>query len=427
MGVYTILKANKTIRPFLLKTELFNRENLYENLQQRVIIYPSYGSTRISISLLPNSNRNYIVFNGSKSRVITGKVNVYNYITKSCLNEKYYIIQDMNFISKENEKIENIFVTLLRGPNGIWRVSSIFDQDGLIPRRDITLIKQKIHTIVIEVAKELEKHFPECPTFLLSIGHYEQKWWIKDVEFHFSKSKWSQYQLLTSLKLLPIYLPHTKLFTPSIFFQFIKKNKQVILKPCNGQLGIGIVQVINLGNDVFELYNEGTKLTINGKKEIIEYLETHFLYRQSYIIQDRIKLATINQNVFDFRVMIQRADAKSKWEVTAKIAKVAARNFFVTNVVSSVLNFEEALQKTSIHGILQKKITKEIDTICVAAARELGKLYPRLTRVGVDIGIDQKGKLWFFEANLVPDVNIFKLVDENLYKKIINKDRNYNS
>ncbi|WP_432360995.1 YheC/YheD family protein [Sporosarcina sp. UB5] len=422
MSLYKILKSNNEINPHLVNTELFNRKNFNISLQQKIIIRPSFGSARIIVELLPNSKADFIVSNRGKSEVIAEKENVFNYINETCLIEKFTIIQNINFIG-DDEEVMDIFVTVNRQVNNDWNISSISDQDGLLSKEGLIVIESRIQNIAIEAAKELEKYLPTCPTYLLNIGLTEEKWWIQDIELHFSKSKWSQHQLLTSIKKLRNYLPNTQLFTPPIFFRFIEKYKQVILKPCHGQWGIGIVQVKLSEKDLFEVHNERSKHTVIGKSELIEYLENNFLYKQSYIIQERINLATINKNVFDIRAMVQRKDGGNEWEVTAKLAKVAAKNYFVTNVIGSLLPVEKALQEASINGLVPENIIGKINFVCLKAARLLGKQYPELTRIGMDIGVDHRGKIWLFETNLVPDINIFKRFNKDLYKIITNINR----
>ena len=101
-----------------------------------------------------------------------------------------------------------------------------------------------------------------------------------------------------------------------------------MLKPCLGQWGIGIVQVSWVQEDVFEVHNERKKQIIVGRVALIDFLQTNYLSKESYIVQEKIPLATINNRFFDARIMVQRAD-QSEWEVTAKVAKISEKNILL--------------------------------------------------------------------------------------------------
>ena len=67
--------------------------------------------------------------------------------------------------------------------------------------------------------------------------------WIADSVLHFSISKWSQYQELTTLIDLSRYVPVTELLTEVTLKNFLKKYNEVIIKPCNGQHGVGVLMI----------------------------------------------------------------------------------------------------------------------------------------------------------------------------------------
>ncbi|MDR7077617.1 hypothetical protein J2Y03_002641 [Neobacillus niacini] len=52
----------------------------------------------------------------------------------------------------------------------------------------------------------------------------------------------------------------------------------------------------------------------------------------------------------------------------------------------------------------------------------MAKVYPNARMWGLDIGIDQFGKPWFIEANLVPDISIFRYLSD---KTMLNRIKEY--
>lgn len=417
---YQILSSNEIIKPFLLKTELFNEHSFYKNLNSHLTYRPCFGQSEINICMIDGSKDQYNIIEVNKNVTITlsGKTEVFNYLNGVCQTEQSYILQDTDFLYTKNNQVVELMVTVQRDLNFIWQIRDILDKKCLTDSKIIKSTLEKIYEISIETASSLADDEPEYSTVVVEIGLLVEDLWIRDIKLHSSKSKWSQYQILSLIDELSTHLPNTQLATHHTFLRFILKYKQIMLKPCLGQWGIGIVQVSLLKDDVFEVHNEIIKILIKGKEEIINYLQTHYLSKETYIVQERIRLATIDDSVFDARVMVQREDRNSEWEITAKVAKIAAKKFIVTNVARSILLLEEALGKSSI----KIKPLSKIDKVCMICAQNLGKYYLNVTRIGIDIGIDILGNIWVLEANLVPDVSLFKrLQDKSIYQKIKNK------
>ncbi|MEK4229210.1 YheC/YheD family protein [Solibacillus sp. FSL H8-0538] len=420
---YQILNANEKTKPYVVHTELFNEQSFYQNLNQQLVIRPCFGSKEIHVFLIPGEKEKYKIQNESFSMIFNNKSDVYNYLENICTTEKYYILQDFSFLNNRNEEAVELFVTMHRDQFFNWSVTAVLEKNGFLKQKEIDFIIQKLDDSAIQTVLCLEKHYPECPTIVLDIGILKEEWYIRDIFLHFSKSKWSQYQVLSFVDELAAYLPHTQLATTHTILHFIQEHKQVMLKPCLGQWGIGIVQVSWLQGDVFEVHNERKKRLIEGRASLIDYLQTHYLSQKSYLVQERIPLATIEDCIFDARVMVQRENRGSNWEVTAKVAKISSKKYIVTNVATSIILLEEALQKSKINSDPQKLLSK-LNEICMIGALYLGNCYLDITRIGMDIGIDKKGDIWIFETNLVPDVSLFKrLQDQSIYEKIIKKNK----
>ncbi|WP_166462489.1 YheC/YheD family protein [Psychrobacillus vulpis] len=420
---YQILAENKEINPYVVHTELFNEHSFYQNLHQHLVIRPCFGLDEIRVFLIEGDKKQYKVKNGSFSTTFTNKTDVFHYLDNACKKEKYYILQDLSFLNNRNEETVELFVTMHRDQFFNWSVTAVLEKKDMLGHREIDIIKQKLYKSAIQIVLSLEKHYLKCSTIVLDIGLLKEKWYIQDIILHFSKSKWSQYQILSLVDELAAYLPNTQLATSHTLLQFIRKYKQVMLKPCFGQWGIGIVQVSWVQGDVFEVHNEQKKRTIEGRMDLIDYLQTSYLSQKSYIVQEKIHLATIEDCIFDARVMVQRENSESDWEVTAKVARISTNNYIVTNVAKSIILLEQAIQKSIINRSNQKLLSK-IDEICMSGTSYLGKYYQCITRIGLDIGIAKNGGIWIFEANLVPDVSLFKMLeDQSIYEKIIKKKK----
>lgn len=234
-----------------------------------------------------------------------------------------------------------------------------------------------------------------------------------------SVGKWTKYKLMLENEKLASFLPDTQYLNKTSLTIMLDKYNQIMVKPCNGLQGRGIIQISALSDEKFELHIEHRKTFVNGKENIYDYLkENNFLKKRHYIVQQRIPLATINNNPFDFRVMVQRKRDSIEWVVTGKLARLAANNFVVTNVAKAVLSVEDAIEKSLINNENINNIVADLEEVSLLIAGELSNSYSLRRVYGLDLGIDLEGKVWIIEANLRPAVSMFKYLNDGSYETI---------
>ncbi|MFC3886043.1 YheC/YheD family protein [Bacillus songklensis] len=236
-------------------------------------------------------------------------------------------------------------------------------------------------------------------------------------------NKWKHYQVMKEEEALLNYLPETQLLTEQSLWELMNKYNHVIIKPRQGVLGRGITQVSFIGKDLYEIHAENRKITLTSREEVYNNLNDlkKLLHYKPYIVQQKIPLATIDDCPFDLRVMVQRKKNSATWVVTGKLAKVAAKGFFITNVAQNILPVEEAIQHSSLCQIhLQiQDLLSHIDRSALLAATQLETFYPKYRTIGFDIGLDQKGKVWIIEANFKSMISMFDLLkDKTMYQTI---------
>lgn len=234
-----------------------------------------------------------------------------------------------------------------------------------------------------------------------------------------SVGKWTKHTILLKEEKLVHYLPETQLFNKSNFYDFIDRYGELVLKPCFGYHGKGVSHVFSLDKEHFSVHSGFKKTDLKNIEEAFDYLKKNYHSRkQKYIVQQRILLASINHSPFDIRVMVQRKKKSDEWKVTGKLAKVAAKGFFITNAARGVIPVEEAIEKSGRNFPITD-LLNEIDLVALLTAKQLKDAYPRRRTIGLDIGVDVYGKIWIIEANLDPSLSMFKLLkDETAYDLI---------
>ena len=225
--------------------------------------------------------------------------------------------------------------------------------------------------------------------------------------------------MMENTNLLP-YLPKTNRLSKQSLLECLKNYLTVMLKPCFGSHGRGIVQITSLPNEDFEVHHEYQRTIIKGNEQIYEFLkENNYIKgKKKYIIQERIPLISIQENPFDIRVMVQRKKNSSEWTVTAKCAKVAANNYVITNVAKAIMPVGQALEESCLSNINPSNIELKLNEISLTIVQHLSYYYPKIRAFGIDLGVDVNGDIWIIEVNLRPAISMFKLLQDDSYSLI---------
>jgi glutathione synthase/RimK-type ligase-like ATP-grasp enzyme len=436
---YSHLVKVEEIAPFLPETALLNAQSFkdYTDKYVQVLLRPCHDF-KINILVTSLDENQYLIETGNKKKIINGKQEAYQYLNNNLLDGKRFIIQqsipraqleekdfEVRVYAAKVSSIWSITEKIARiTPNGysfVDEVVEIFPVSSVLPKalfdRGISSI---LDDISLKAAINLEEKYPNYNTVILDF-FFDQlgKPWVNEIRFRFSDGKWDWHQVLRGERDLYPYLPETYLYHEKVLPQYLEVYNSCVIKPNLSQWGLGIALISKLEDQTFEIHSERNKIPFTTIKEMLLTIEDRFTSKKSYLIQEEIPLATINDCPFDIRVMIQRKTVNSPWVVTGKMTRIAAKGFIVTNVAKAISTVEDALEASSINNKNVDALLWEIDQIGIMAAKQLEKVYPDACLWGMDIGIDQYGKPWFIEANLVPDIAIFRyLPDKTMYKRI---------
>lgn len=235
-----------------------------------------------------------------------------------------------------------------------------------------------------------------------------------------STGKWTKHRLLLQEERLKKYLPETKLYSEETLQEFLQKDGEAMIKPSKGSLGRRIYKITKIDEDKYEIHGGKEKVIVTGFKEAYNKILSQ-VSKKKNIIQKVIPLAKKDGQPFDVRVMVQKRKNTSDWQITGMAAKVASRGFFITNAAREVLPLEMAIKRSTIKPLFMrtKRILYELKYMSLLVAKALEEHYPDCTELGIDVGIDDDGKLWFIEVNVRPMISIFKILqDKSMYEEI---------
>ncbi len=235
----------------------------------------------------------------------------------------------------------------------------------------------------------------------------------------YSRDKLTKYKLMKSTPELKATLPKTYSFSSQHFQTLLQQYGKVIVKPSSGYGGAGVISVSTKDHKTYKIHHGTTVSNIRGIQPATAYVKRK-ITGSAHIVQKKIELAKVKGRPFDIRVMVQKKK-RSDWSVTGKLAKIAGSGYFITNVARSrgrVVPLSEAIQQSNIRGKSTAAIQNNINRIALKAVKKLNAYY-RIHTVGLDVGLDPKGKVWIIEPNFKPNVSLFlKLKDKSMYRKI---------
>ncbi|GAB7388661.1 spore coat associated protein YheD [Bacillaceae bacterium] len=218
-------------------------------------------------------------------------------------------------------------------------------------------------------------------------------------------NKWNLFQTLKKKKKLSHLLPDTRLLSSLRDLQeFLAFYDMVYLKPVNDKAGKGIMK-IERHKSKFRLYrrtNKGMQKTVHATPEKVWERLQGAIKGRNYLIQQGIRLATYQNKPFDIRLLVQR-NRQGAWQVTGIGIRVAGVRSITTHVpqggsIASPKEVFRAVFPQERH----EEILSRIETAALTIAEFLAENYPHLGEMSMDLGIDPRGDLWFFEANAKP-------------------------
>jgi len=234
--------------------------------------------------------------------------------------------------------------------------------------------------------------------------------------------KWEMHKILERHKNFQEYLPETKeLIDIKFFHNFMNKYSDVILKPAGLSRGRGICFVHRI-NDNFGIYDyrisDNPRFYIVDKTSADEFIENNFI-QKNYIIQEQVKLATINGAPFDIRIVIGKNEDK-RWRCRGIECRKAGAKNKITNISrgGQALSINNAMRLAFGPCIDTNKIRNELISVALKFCEIMDNSGEHFAEFGLDFAIDPNKHYWFIEANVRPVFRGFKQMDYENYLHI---------
>lgn len=413
-STYKVLQSAEKINAHLLETELFSEDALHYFLEKykAIVIKPVFGPDEIYILL---EQDNYFV----AEHEFTDETALYNYLIDEKMEQTHYIIQPQKLHTNVKKNPFHFYMTAHRKhAMANWYIGTMTERfESVFGMFFYQSVSKEIERITLTAAHILGETFTDCYTIVIEIVLINETIWIQDAVLHFSISKWSQFHSLITMSAITPFIPATQLLTEKTMIDYLNQFHAIIIKPCQGQHGKGVIQITKKESSLFEIHAGRTRLTMSSHSEAYQFIQRTYLKKKEYLVQPRLPLATIDGCLIDSRVVAQKHH--DLWEITGKLVKVAIHDFIITNAAGKLLSFEQALKEANISLQNKEMLERRIDHLCLAAVKLLETVKPELVIIGFDIGITKDGDIWMIEGNYKPDISMFyEYDDKTIYMKI---------
>ncbi|WP_256756706.1 YheC/YheD family protein [Cohnella sp. WQ 127256] len=207
------------------------------------------------------------------------------------------------------------------------------------------------------------------------------------------------------------YLPesHT-LHNYTMLKSMCSRYNSVFLKPVRGSLGKGIIRLTHIGPDSWQAsyatvggtkrqsFNNLIKLfsTISGKMKTVRYL-----------IQQGLSLIEVGGRPVDFRALTQK-NASGKWAITSIVARTAGNHQFVSNLArgGTLSTVKESVAKSNLPVQFRGDASLRLSKAALDIARGIDTYIPaHFGELGIDLALDNTGRVWLLEVNSKPSKN----------------------
>ncbi|MCL7749470.1 YheC/YheD family protein [Halalkalibacter alkaliphilus] len=218
-------------------------------------------------------------------------------------------------------------------------------------------------------------------------------------------NKWDVYRSLVKKKKLQPFLPSTRFFekahniTTKDIETLLKKGTKLYIKATRGSRGRKVVSIEKKQNGYECSFFIGklTIIQVNNKTKIIDILK-EFFGESNIIVQDAIDLVKIDNQIVDLRAEVQR-NGKGEIEVTAIPVRIGQKfspisthgnSFTFNDFFKVILSYSEE-DVNLLHN--------KIEDVLIQLYTSIEEEYGPFGEIGIDIGLDKKGELWFIECN----------------------------
>lgn len=306
-------------------------------------------------------------------------------------NGGFYFVFDVNSVNWNDLTVDGIF---FRPDTGGW-------ERGQVPFPDVVYNK---------ILSRTRENRPDSQNFIEMLNTKTRAQMFNEKYFQ----KWEIYERIGKIDEVAHLVPETY-YSPTLeqIVDMLKRYPMVYFKPVDGFMGMGIYQITTSWNRIIARFRRKNKNIITTYPNIQEFLRQHLPLRKrrNYVIQQGIDLIRKDDQPLDFRVHLNK-NIRNQWEATGIGAKIAGKGSITTHMKAGGKIITPSLVLEEIFPNRAAELLHDLEVNSIKIARALEESFNKpIGELGIDMGIDQKGRIWMFEANSKPGRSIFQKIN----------------
>ncbi|PKM82109.1 MAG: hypothetical protein CVU88_03540 [Firmicutes bacterium HGW-Firmicutes-13] len=224
---------------------------------------------------------------------------------------------------------------------------------------------------------------------------------IKKINSLHSFDKWDLYQVLEKNDLFRPHLPLTRLLESTDDLKImLDKDEKIYLKARKGSRGMQVMSVTKAPKGKYE-YRFYSKSVVVGRVNDLYGLfrVIHSFFKgKNVIVQQAIDLLKIDSCVIDMRGELQR-NGRGELEITAVPVRIGKKDAPIATRGTSYPF--EVFFKDFLHFSEDeiKALKSKVDSFLIEVYKYIEQSYGPFGEIGIDIGFDKRGHIWFIECN----------------------------
>ncbi|WP_019638308.1 YheC/YheD family protein [Paenibacillus fonticola] len=207
------------------------------------------------------------------------------------------------------------------------------------------------------------------------------------------------------------YLPESHLFRNyAMLKSMCSRHPIVFLKPIKGSLGKGIIRISRLEGGAYQTLTAqvgGTqKQNYTSLAKLFSALSGK-MKTTRYQIQQGLQLMVMDRRPVDFRALVQK-NQFGKWSVTSIVARIAGNQHFVSNLArgGSLRTLKDTISRSTLPVKIKSKMSFRLKKAALEIAKGIDAQIPaHFGELGIDLAVDQHGRIWLLEVNSKPSKN----------------------
>ncbi|WP_226526784.1 YheC/YheD family protein [Metabacillus niabensis] len=239
---------------------------------------------------------------------------------------------------------------------------------------------------------------------------------------NFLFDKWEGWEFLSDHKIIKQHLPITHKIQLERLALQLNLFKDFLIKPSIGSSSGGIIRVKSRNDGTFDVFhsikNECVLIKFDTIKELMNWIESKVKNGQ-YILQQGIETIRYKDNATDIRLNMNK-NSNGVWEKSIVFFRISSNNnIVIPKKVSRIYTFDQLRSSSSfLPEVDIRKLESQIDSIGNKICQAFDQAGYHMGDLGIDLGLDMKGKLWIFEINHIPYPALGAIHDPSVYKPL---------